>query len=297
MPLKYSYTRVSCGFHVTMMSPLGSYPERSIILEDAALIVESDLCYSVLRIVREDRGFSEVDALTPLEIPFLASLLLAHAGLPYPYGGLVLKAEKPEPLTVELLQECREHLFKQITDWKAHWDSGSSWGWSASIHTPPILGGHAYDLSAASDVSEPVRELWIKLSSADPVMLRGLGSLLKAQMAWKHGEFADAALMFLWIALDAAHSLTLQKLRESGVNNPTSQDASNHFNTIAGYETPWEKFFEDDYENRIRFIHPDNRFGAEIRPQLLADDYLELNDVLIPYFEYLITGRFEDPSH
>jgi hypothetical protein len=127
-------------------------------------------------------------------------------------------------------------------------------------------------------------------------MLRGLGSLLKAQMAWKHGEFTDAALMFLWIALDAAHSLTLQKLRESGVNNPTSHDASNHFNTIAGYETPWEKFFEDDYENRIRFIHPDNRFGAEIRPTLLADDYLELNDVLIPYFEYLTTGRFEDPS-
>jgi hypothetical protein len=86
----------------------------------------------------------------------------------------------------------------------------------------------------ASDVAETVSEHWTKLSSADPVMLRGLGSLLKAQMAWKHGEFTDAACMYLWIALDAAHSLTLQKLRVSGVNNPTSQDASTHFNTIAG---------------------------------------------------------------
>jgi hypothetical protein len=127
-------------------------------------------------------------------------------------------------------------------------------------------------------------------------MLRGLASLLKAQMAWKHGEFTDAALLFLWIALDAAHSLTLQKLRNSGVNNPTSQDASAHFNSIAGYETPWERFFEEDYANRIRAIHPDNRFGAEARPQLLADDYLELNDVLIPYFTYLITGSYIDPD-
>jgi hypothetical protein len=268
-----------------MMSPLGRYPECSVILEDAALVVEKDLCYTVVRIVTEDWGFSEVDDLSPLEIPFLASLLLARAGLPYPYGGVVLKAGGPEPLTVMLLQECREHLLKQIEEWKAHWDSGSPWGWAAIIHTPPILGGHAYDQSAAIDVTDTVQELWAKLSSAGPVMLRGLGSLLKAQMAWKHGEFTDAACMYLWIALDAAHSLTLQKLRESGVNNPTSQDASNHFNAIAGYETPWEKFFEDDYENRIRFIHPDNRFGAEVRPQLLADDYLELNDVLILYFD------------
>lgn len=296
MPLEYSYTPVPCGFHVTMMSPLGSYPEHSIILDNAALVLERDLCYSVVRIVTEDWGFSEVDDLSPLEIPFFTSLLLSRAGLPYPFGGVTLKAEKSEPLTVELLQECREHLLKQIGEWKAHWGSASTWGWAASIHAPPILGGHAYERSGASDVAETVREIWTKLSSAGPVMLRGLGSLLKAQMVWKHGEFTDAALMFLWIALDAAHSLTLQKLRESGVNNPTSQEASIHFNTIAGYETPWEKFFEDDYENRIRFIHPDNRFGAEVRPQLLADDYLELNDVLIPYFKYLITGRFEDPS-
>ncbi len=296
MSLHFSYTPVTCGFHVTMMSPLGSYPEHSVILDDAALVVERDLCYSVVRIVKEDWGFSEVDSLSPLEIPFLASLLLLRVGLPYPFGGLTLRADGPEPLTADLLQECRGHLIKQLGEWHAERVPASPWGWAASIHTPPILGGHAYDLSGAGDVAEGVREYWAKLESANPVMLRGLGSLLKAQMAWKHGEFTDAACMFLWIALDAAHSLTLQKLRESGVNNPTSRDASTHFNSIAGYETPWEKFFEDDYENRIRFLHPENRFGAEVRPQLLADDYLELNDVLIPYFEYLITGRFEDPT-
>jgi hypothetical protein len=114
-------------------------------------------------------------------------------------------------------------------------------------------------------------------------------------MAWRHGEFADAACIYLWIALDAAHSLTLQKLRESGIQNPTSRDASDHFNQIAGFETPWEKFFEEDYENRICAIHPDNRFGAEARPQFLADDFYELNDLLVPYFGYLVTGQFVNP--
>jgi hypothetical protein len=47
------------------------------------------------------------------------------------------------------------------------------------------------------------------------------------------------------------------------------------------------RFFEDDYENRIRAIHPNNRFGAEAIPEFLADDFLELNEVLIPLFHYI----------
>ena len=40
------------------------------------------------------------------------------------------------------------HLLTQMEEWKAHWDSTSHWGLAASIHKPPILGGHAYDISA-----------------------------------------------------------------------------------------------------------------------------------------------------
>jgi hypothetical protein len=161
---------------------------------------------------------------------------------------------------------------------------------------PPAIGGHPYETLDSGDVRERVLDCITRLESADAVILRGVGSLLKAQMAWTHGEFADAACMYLWIALDAAHSVTLRKLRESGVQNPTTKDASAYFNTVVGFETPWEKFFEEDYSNRIRAIHPDNRFGAEVRPQLLADDFYELRHLLIPYFGYLITGVFVDPD-
>jgi hypothetical protein len=290
MPLKFSYKPVACGFHVRLMSPLGSYPDRSIILQDAALIIGTDLCYSIVRIVKEDWGFSEVDFLSPLDIPLFGSLLLSRAGRPYPFSGVTLEAEKQEPLSASCISECREHLLANLeqADKQEHK--------SLVVHWPPVSGGYQYELWHYGDVGGAVQQHLSLLTNADPLLLRGIGSLIKAQMAWHHGEFTDAACMFLWIALDAAHSLTLRKLRESGMNNPSSQDASRHFDEVVGYETPWDKFFEEDYENRIRVFHPDNRFGAEARPQLLADDFLELNDILIPYFDYLVTGVFFDPS-
>jgi hypothetical protein len=272
------------------MSPLGVYPDRSIIGRDAAFIVDSGLCFSVVRIAHEDWGFSEVDSLSPLDIPLLGSLLLSRAGYPYPVGGVELETTTQELLNSDCIAECRQHLLAHIEEGKAHARRASA------VHMPPVIGGHPYEAYDFGDVRENVLGLMTLLEAADAVVLRGVGSLLKAQMAWTHGEFADAACIYLWIALDAAHSLTLRKLRESGVQNPTSKDASTYFDTVVGFHTPWEKFFEEDYESRIRAIHPDNRFGAEARPQFLADDFYELRHLLIPYFGYLITGIFVDPD-
>jgi hypothetical protein len=100
------------------------------------------------------------------------------------------------------------------------------------------------------------------------------------------------------IALDAAHSITLRRLREKGLRNPTSQDAAQYFDEITGEKSMWTKFFESDYENRIRAIHPDNRYGAEAHPQFIADDFYELNELLMRYFPFLLTGVYESPySH
>jgi hypothetical protein len=272
------------------MSPLGTYPYGTIVSDDAAFIVNADVSFSIVRIVEEDWGFSEVDSLSPLDIPLFGALLLSRAGYPYPFGGVDLEAEKREPLDADCIAECRYHLLAHVND------RDSQTRYSAVVHTPPINGGRPYETYDYGDVRGKVIECAAHLQSADAVLLRGVGALLKAQMAWTHGEFADAACIYLWIALDAAHSLTLRKLRESGVQNPTSKNASAHLNSVIGFETPWEKFFEEDYENRIRAIHPDNRFGAEVRPQFLADDFYELRHLLIPYFGYLVTGVFLDPD-
>lgn len=288
--MRRSSVPVPLGFHVCLMSPLGSYPENSIVLEDVAYITGPDVCFSIIRIKEEDWGFSEVDMLSPLEIPLLGSILLAGPGYPYPMYGVTLETKDAPPITSECISQCRTHLLEMlrehISDFKP----------TDLIHRPPALGGIKYDLAGYEDCIEPIRECLIHFEAAGPVLLRGVASLIKAHMAWKHFEFWDAACIHLWIALDAAFSMTLQRLRDSGISNPTSADASAYFDEITGDENVWEKFFEDDYENRIRVIHPDNRFGAEARPQLLADDFLELNDLLIPYFRFLVTGIYRTPA-
>jgi hypothetical protein len=215
---------------------------------------------------------------------------LSGAGYPYPASGLLLETARQEALHPDCIEECRYHLLAHIEAEKTHARP------TIAVHMPPAIGGHPYETLDCGDVRDSVLDCITRLKSADAVILRGVGSLLKAEMAWTHGEFADAACIYLWVALDAAHSATLRKLRESGVQNPTTKDASGYFNTVVGFETPWEKFFEEDYSNRIRAIHPDNRFGAEARPQLIADDFYELRHLLIPYFGYLVTGVFVDPD-
>jgi len=166
----------------------------------------------------------------------------------------------------------------------------------ADFHKPPKFGGRPYEfVPDVSDIADQQHVL-DKLTSADPVILRGVNCLLKGRLAFQHQESGEAASIYLWIALDAAHSLVLRILRNAGNPNPTSQDAAKYFQDISGLGMHWEKFFEDDYENRIRAIHPDNRFGAESIPQFLAHDFLELNDDLFPLYRHLIDAAPSGPS-
>jgi len=85
------------------------------------------------------------------------------------------------------------------------------------------------------------------------------------------------------------HSLVLKRLRDKGIANPTSKDAAQYFEQISGYETDWERFFEYDYDNRIRAIHPDNRFGAEAIPQFDAEDFIDLSGTLTEFFRFFVS--------
>jgi hypothetical protein len=286
--MKPSYKPVKTGFYVRAMSPLGMYPVENFQTAICALIVSPELCFSIVQIRKEDWGFSEVDCLNACELPLFGSVLLAgKPNTPYLYAypspfSLILETQTLEEINENSIAECKSHLLESLRE-------KLSDSYSASyFHKPPILGGRDYTIvPEVRDESDQLHVL-TQLEKSDPVMLRGVNCLLKGRMAFKHFEFGEAACIYLWIALDAAHSLVLRILRASGIANPTSADAARYFENLSGVGSHWEKFFEDDYENRIRAIHPDNRFGAESIPQFLADDFLELNDELIPLFRYLI---------
>jgi hypothetical protein len=287
--MKISHMPIKKGFQVRLMSPLGRYPASTFSAESAALVISPEICFSIVRVPKEDWSFSEVDILSALEIPLYGSILLAgEPGTPYHYPypssySVLLETETLQDIDDECILECKSFLVEKIRTTEPYL--------SGPFHKPPCEGGLKYDLVPWNSSADSDRlTLFQNLQTANPVILRGLNCLLKARMAFQHHELGEAACIYLWVALDAAHSLILQRLRDKGISNPTSKDAAQYFEKISGYETEWEKFFEDDYENRIRAIHPDNRFGAEVIPQFRADDFYELNDELIPLFHFIVSG-------
>jgi hypothetical protein len=202
---------------------------------------------------------------------------------------VLLETDSLENIEERHVLECRsfllEYMERIIREHPTH-----------SFHKPPVLGGMKYDLSPSGSADGDRLVVLRGLETANPVILRGVSCLLKGRLAFQHPEFREAACIFLWIALDAAHSLVLQKLRDTGIANPTSKDAAKYFEKVSGFDTEWERFFEDDYDNRVRAIHPDNRFGAEAIPQFLADDFYELNDVMIPFFYFFVSESPDSSS-
>ncbi|MBZ5527039.1 MAG: hypothetical protein LAN71_03930 [Acidobacteriia bacterium] len=279
------------------MSPMGTYPEETFLGSNVALGIAPDICFSIVRLQDEweNAGFSEVDALLPIEVPLFAALMLAVDDgkryiLPYPtHQSICLRAVSGHQLDAAAVDESRQWIRAYI---KRHKLEG---GLVDAIHRPPIGGGVEYDLIPSSDRDTHRNKILGLLQSADQVTLRGLSSLIKANMAWEHRELNEAACVFLWISLDAIHSLILQRLRKEGKVNPTSQDVSNYVAARYGVEFE-ESLFEYDYENRIRVLHPDNRFGAEARPQLEADDFYELRHLVIELFHFLITDTPTNPG-
>jgi hypothetical protein len=268
------------------MSPLGVYPAESLYCDSAALIISPDICFSVTQIGRGGSWASEVDRLAPSEIPLFGSVVLSgEVGHPYLYpyptvDAITLKLSSVAGVDEAIARECKVYLTELI---KSEYE-----GAVFAFHKPPLLGGGPYTLDAQKLSKSDFERTFHKLQKSDFVTQRGVNCLLKARMAFLHPELREAGCIYLWIALDAAHSLVLEGLRAKGIQNPSSKDAARYFDEWLGDETEWEKFFENDYENRIRAIHPANRVGAESIPQFMADDFYELNDLLIPFFHSLI---------
>jgi hypothetical protein len=159
------------------------------------------------------------------EIPLYGSIILAgEAGTPclypYPTACCVLLESTYEEIDDQCILECKSFLLKSIQSYDVHP--------ADPIHKPTSLGGMKYDLMPWDPSADGDRlNILQKLETANPVVLRGVNCLVKARLAFQHGEFAEAACIYLWIALDAAHSLILKRLGDEGVANPTSKMRQN----------------------------------------------------------------------
>jgi hypothetical protein len=284
-----SHLPIEQGFRVRLMSHLGSYPARSFLSEFASLVVSPEICFSIVRVQQRDWSWGELDCMIESELPLFGSVVLtgnAGATYLYPYPtscSVSLETATVKNIDDECVRECKSFLLNRIQKYAED-------AIVASFHKPPILGGEPYKFIEADDYGDWSLTLR-SLKSASPVILRGVNCLIKSRMAFQHRELGESACLHLWIALDAAHSLILQKLREDGNANPTSVDAARYFEKMSGLGTEWDRFFEEDYDNRIRVNHPDNRFGAEAIPSLMAEDFFDLYGALVPLFRFFVSER------
>jgi hypothetical protein len=52
-----------------------------------------------------------------------------------------------------------------------------------------------------------------------------------------------------------------------------------------------DKYYEEFYEDRIKAVHPNSRFGPAKFTPLYVDDLFMLYNDLLRTFEFLITGK------
>jgi hypothetical protein len=294
---KREFGPIDSGVRVTLLSPMGSYQQDSLISRHGCMFVDDKLCFSVVRFARRSQieTYSELDHVGSAEVRLLSAALMAAKSYyvtirPYPAYSLTLSMP---PGTRIATSQTRERLSGMLVrDLKR--EMGSSRFFSESFHAPPVLGGKQYDTLQDLDHTR-FHALLEGIALGDKLLIRGLGALLKANMLLRFWEFAEAAGMQLYVALESSFRLALRALREQGIQDPSNVDAGNFIHKAFGVPTPAEGYFVEDYEKRIMTLHPESRFGTWAHAPLYADDVYELNENLKNLFGFLILGTI--PSY
>jgi hypothetical protein len=228
------------------------------------------------------------------EIRLYASILLSTkyegsylAVYPYRYP-IYLRVS--EPLDHQRThRKIRAAIFDYMDQYS--WQHGVFRGMSA----PPAFGGVSYDLRNNAIRPTWQRVLYRQIDIEDHLLMRGLSTLLRASMLWQHAQFAEEAINTIYISLEASFSLILRILKARGVKNPTSKDAARFIRNAFFEETPEMRYFEEFYDNRVKSMHPESRFGLFPHAPAMIDDFIHLRDSLIAIYTYLLSGLI-DPS-
>jgi hypothetical protein len=274
---------------VRLLSPLGLLPRHPVAARGARLIARDDLVVSAVDIKPfEKHGIglehhSDLEFMALEEIRFFASISLAVPpadGMAYVYPlvpAFNVERGLPDDVVLELAHKHLELFTKEGR---------------RDVVLPPVAGGPSYEWTRKGVNVERVAELVRDISLTDHLLMRGLGALLRANMAWEHREIAEAGQLLLYVALEASFQLILRVLRERGLQNPSRLDAGALIDEIEGFYPSNMRYFEEFYEGRIKTIHPSNRFGIFPVALLEADDFYFLRRGLIEVYHWLITKRW-----
>lgn len=222
---------------VRAFSPLGFYPQHSIAIPGARLLISDELIMSAVHIEPpdahglDDEYFSNLEFLALEETRFLAGIALAV----HPNDGMAYTYPLHEHVRVDFGLDDDNALIEAARQLAVRISERGRWRQSAVL--PPACGGPAYRWRENGVNVSRVLDLFAATQLNDHLLMRGLGALLRADMCWQHLEIAEAAVIQLYIALEVSYRMILRLLREQGEANPTALDAGAYRRSIQ----PWDQ--------------------------------------------------------
>jgi len=284
-----------------ILSPYGVYPSNSFNTKDSIYIANESLSFSVFKNItdNEEESYSEVQLLYLEEIRLYSSLMLSvdreksySVFYPYPYSVPLFISDSEAGIDASAISEIGTILSSP----GLVGPNRNSYPTLEDIKLPPLVGGPEYDFRDSGIDYELARNIYKKIDTSDKILIRGLSTFIKSGMLSKHYQFTEEYIIALYISLESSFRLVLRKLRQQGIENPSSKDAAAYINSVFNVIDGYDKYFEEDYELRIMSLHPESRFGIFAHAPLLVDDGHALFDNLIELYAFLITGYIH-PKH
>lgn len=157
---------------------------------------------------------------------------------------------------------------------------------------PPFLKNRPYQINSNLQLSQKYQvHILESIDTRSDLMIRGISHMVKCGMLTRLGRaFFDTACLEIYVALEATLEIIRERLRESGNSNPSTRDASDYLLTAFDATYRLDRYYGDFYDDRIKAIHPNSRFGSARFTPLHVDDLYMLYNDLLRNFEFLITG-------
>lgn len=286
---------------VRLLLPIGMYPAKSIMLNESAIYVSEDICFSIAPRSKDkisDEYYSEVEWAEITELRLYAAIMLCidrdcgYCSI-YPFPSAHYLDISNLEFNDTNLEHIRNLLIaeidapdRQIPGYQHK--ISNNYRASSFPSLPKIRGGKEYVFYSNGVRNDLMVDIYNNFDLKDYLLIRGVAILIRSAMLSRSG-FTEEAAISAFISLDASFNIVLRILRNSGVQNPTSEEAM-EFISKTFYSDVEGKYFEYYYEQRIKTFHPDSRFGIFPHAPLFADDYSDLFNQLLELYAYFVCG-------
>lgn len=285
-------------YRVMLFKPIGQYPEGRFFTPNSFFSADEDLVFSVTygsswNALDEEIDYSEFDWASPEELRLLSSILLCEKrdGAKIRFYPEIRYSPRIDTSNLDLtshetINKVRELLL------------------DTSQNPRPFTGDNILSECVSGDYTlissveynlDRLEVFWKNISVKNHVLMRGVYSLIKAEMLASYNEFFEEAIIVTYIALGASFHLVCRELTTNKTKHPTANDAAHwlyeHFDKPFGLPKPTiEKYFQEFYEDRIKTLHPASRFGDTPFSPIMHDDFFHLRRSLREIFAYLVLG-------